>query len=402
MTKKNLVLMIPQLANGGAERVVSRLSFMLKDFYNITIVVFDNSKITYKVGCEVICLGNEKNNSNSKFYNMLNFIKRIYLYNKYKKSNKVDITYSFGDTANFVNVFSFGTDKKIISIRGFRRIRTGENFKQKYILKPISKLICSKADTIVSVSKLMTQILFDEYKIPIKKIETSYNGYDIEKIISLSTENIDVEVANKIDKKRVVISAGTFRSEKGYWHLLKAFSLVSKKIDDVVLLILGEDHNGYKQKINQLAKELSIEDKIIYGGYQSNPFKYFSKSSIYVLSSTYEGFPNAMVEAMACKLPIIASDCKTGPREILAPYTDIYTSTENIEWAEYGVLVKKMNDVENFDSTIIEDCDQFLAEAIIKLLEDDEMRRYYASQSISRVFDFHYTNWIKQQREIIN
>ncbi|RDW20752.1 glycosyltransferase [Oceanobacillus chungangensis] len=399
--KKKLVLMIPQMRHGGAERVVSRLSFLMSDAYDIRIVVFDDSIITYEVGCEIISLNAKPDPSSNIIKKVYNTFKRIYLYSKYKKNNNIETTYSFGDTANFVNVFSLGRDKKIVSIRGFKRIRTGKGKKDRFIIKPLLKKIFNKSDAIVSVSELMSKTIIKEYDIPSIKVNTSYNGYDVENIQKLSKEEVPKEFLKDISQNRVIVTAGTYRSEKGYWHLLKAFALVLGREKDLKLVILGQDYRGNRKKVEKLAKELNISDNIIYGGYQSNPFKYFSKSSIYVLSSTFEGFPNSMVEAMACHLPVVASDCKTGPREILAPNTNIYSSTETIEMGEFGVLVQKMNEDENYEPNIIEECDKNLAKALLILLKDEDTRLKYASKSIQRVSDFDYLQWSKQQNEII-
>lgn len=398
---KKLVLMIPQLRHGGAERVVSRLSFLMRDTYNICIVVFDNTNITYDVGCRIVSLNAKPTVKNNIILKVLNVIKRVYLYNRFKKNNNIDITYSFGDTANIVNILSFGRDKKITSIRGFKRIRSGNGIKDKYILKPISKYICSQSDKIVSVSELISKTLAKEYNINHSKIKTIYNGYDINSIQKKSLEDIPDSLLKKIDGNRVIITAGTFRAEKGYWHLLKAFSIVLKDIKDIKLVILGQDYKNYKEKVEKLAEELNISDDIIFGGYQSNPFKFFSRSTIYVLSSTSEGFPNALVEAMACGLPVIASDCKSGPREIIAPNTNLFKTTESIELGEYGVLVKAMNGVENYQSDIIEDCDKYLANAIKLLLNDDELRMKYKFKAKQRVTDFSYEEWLKKQNETL-
>lgn len=399
--KKKLVLLIPQMVHGGAERVVSRLSLMLTDIYDIKIIVFNNTVPSYKVGCEIIHLG--KNiNTDKKVLNFFRYLKTIYLYKKYKRKNNIDITYSFGDKANLVNIFSCGKDKKIISIRGYRRIRTGSGIKEKYILKPLSKLICNKADSIVSVSELMSKTIEKEYGVPLSKIKTSYNGYDIENIVNSSMEEIPNELFEKIGSNRIIITAGTLRREKGYWHLLKAFSIVLKKTKNVKLLILGEDYLGNKQKIESLAKELGIIENIIFAGYQSNPFKYFSRSTIYVLSSISEGFPNALLEAMACRLPIVSTDCKSGPREILSPNTNMFSSTKHIEFSDFGVLVEQMNEKENYDNEVLEDCDKSLAEAILSLLENEDLREKYALKSFKRACDFGHVEWLKKQEEIIS
>jgi glycosyltransferase involved in cell wall biosynthesis len=401
-TKKKLVLMVPQLRRGGAERVVSRLSFILNEFYDVTIVVFDNSNITYDYGCELVTL-NAKPDPNSHIIKKLfNIIKRIYLYNKFKRKNGVDITYSFGDTANIINVFSSGNDKKIISIRGFKRVRVGKDLKDKYFLKPLSKLICNKSDEIIAVSNLMSETIVKEYNLPASKIKTSYNGYDTENIISLSNEKLSREDHERFGSDRIIVTAGTFRSAKGYWHLIKAFSIVLKREKNVKLLILGEDDGQNRRKVEKLAEALKISRNIIYGGYQKNPYKYFKRSTLYVLSSTSEGFPNALVEAMTCGLPIIASDCKSGPREIVAPDTDIFSSAQTVDYGKYGILVKEMNEEEDYDHLHIEECDQHLAEGILELLKNEQLQLEYVEKSKQRAKDFSYANWLENQLEILS
>jgi glycosyltransferase involved in cell wall biosynthesis len=402
-SKKKVVLMVPQLRRGGAERVVSRLSFLLRDAYDVVIVVFDDSKISYDYGCELVTLDVKPNSKNGIFKKSLNVIKRVYLYNKFKRQQNIDITYSFGDTANIINVMSFGKDKRVISLRGFKRVRIGNGLKNKLFYKQISKLICKRSDLIVCVSELMSKTLSREYNISEFKIETSYNGYDFENIVKLSQDELSSEEENmNFNSDKIIITAGTFRSPKGYWHLIKAFSLVLQKEKNVKLLILGEDDDQNKLKVEKLANQLNISNKIIYGGYQSNPFKYFSKSTMYVLSSTSEGFPNAMVEAMICGLPIVASDCKSGPREILAPNTDILSTTDSIELSQFGVLVKEMNPKENYNHEIIEECDRYLAEGMLTILENDKLRLEYADKSRQRARDFGYEAWLKKQLEIIS
>lgn len=398
--KKKLVFLVPQMRHGGAERVVSRLSFLMNNDFDTRIVVFDDSIITYEVGCELISLNVKPNPRSNIIMKAFNVIKRIYLYNIYKKRNNIDITYSFGDTANIVNVFSSKGGKKITSFRGFKRIRTGKSFKERFLLKPISKLICKKSDSIVSVSELMTKTIAKEYEISQSKINTIYNGYDSKNILKLSKKELSNNECDKIGLDRLIVTAGTFRSPKGYWHLIKAFSIVLQKENNVKLLILGEDDDGNKQKIEKLAKALNVSEKIIYGGYQINPFKYFSKSVFYVLSSTSEGFPNAMVEAMSSGLPIIASDCNTGPREILAPKTDIYTRTKTLEYGEYGILVKPMTEQENYDEKVIEECDHYLAEAMLKMLSSIDLRTKYVKKSKQRALDFSYNTWVEKHYKL--
>lgn len=399
--KKNVVLLIPQMRHGGAERVVSRLSYLLKDDYNIKIVVFDDSVITYETGCKVNSLNVPPLSESKNLNKIYNVVKRLYLYRKFKKKNKIDITYSFGDTANLINILSLGRDKKIISIRGFKRVRVGKSFKERFILKPVSVFLCRKADKIVSVSSLISHTLAKEYNILPSKIFTIHNGYDIEKIKLLSQERLSKEEEHIFSNNNVLISAGTFREEKGYWHLIKAFAEVRKKYDEAKLVIIGEDYRNNKNKVEKLVEDLNLADSVFILGYKQNPYKYFSKSSIYILSSVFEGFPNAMVEAMACSTPIVAMDCQSGPKEIIDPKMNILSITEKIDFGEFGILVKRSNTIENYNPNEIELEDSLLANAILNLMDDAELTKNYSNKSLIRANEFSYEIWLEKQKKIL-
>lgn len=108
------------------------------------------------------------------------------------------------------------------------------------------------------------------------------------------------------------------------------------------LAILGRGE--LEDYLKQLACEMDLEKDVYFLGFQKNPFKFISKSKIYVFPSLYEGFPNALCEAMACGVTVISSDCKSGPREILAPETNIDGETKIIEYAKYGMLLPVCDD----------------------------------------------------------
>lgn len=399
-TKKNVVLLIPQLRHGGAERVVSRLSFLLSSHFNVNIVVFDDTVITYDVGCDISSLNVPSSTKNNIISKVINIIKRIKRYRKFKKKYKIDVTYSFGDTANIINILSGGQDNKVISIRGYKRIRTGKTFKERMIMKPISIYLCKKANRIVSVSELITHTLIKEYNLPPGKVITIHNGYDVKTIKNLSNEDLDPQENEFFTSNMVIITAGTFRYEKGYWHLLKAFSISLKMNSGLKLAILGEDYDDNKEKIIELAKKLNIHESIIYFGYKENPYKYFSRSRIYVLSSIFEGFPNALVEAMSCGLPVVAADCPSGPREILSPSSNFLDVCKGVELSEYGILVQRMSSEENYNYMSIEECDKSLAEGINKLI-DNELNSRYVNKSIQRSNEFDYKTWFSKQKNAL-
>jgi N-acetylgalactosamine-N,N'-diacetylbacillosaminyl-diphospho-undecaprenol 4-alpha-N-acetylgalactosaminyltransferase len=133
-----------------------------------------------------------------------------------------------------------------------------------------------------------------------------------------------------------------------------------------------------------MAKDLKLEDSVYFLGWRENPFKFLSKAKIFVSSSLREGLPSSILEAMACGLPIVSLDCEFGPREILAPKTDISKNAIGIEYGEFGTLVQVSN------------CEKFLGDAVVEVLNDKMLAEKWSNKSLQRVSDFDVSKIIKE------
>ena len=112
----------------------------------------------------------------------------------------------------------------------------------------------------------------------------------------------------------IILAVGRLTKAKDYPTLLRAFALISKK-KKVRLVILGEGEE--RKSLKNLVRGLDISENIAFLGFQKNPYKYMQKANIFVLSSKREGFPNVLVEAMACGVSVVSTDCQSGPNEII-------------------------------------------------------------------------------------
>jgi N-acetylgalactosamine-N,N'-diacetylbacillosaminyl-diphospho-undecaprenol 4-alpha-N-acetylgalactosaminyltransferase len=153
--------------------------------------------------------------------------------------------------------------------------------------------------------------------------------------------------------------------------VLKALAIMK---EEATLILVGD--GSEMDVLKALAKELGIENRTLFVGGQDNPYKYMSKAAIYLSASNSEGFPNALVEAMICGCAIVSTDCPSGPREILAPESDILSlMKEGIEYAPYGTLVA-------VDDTVA------LSESLDTLLSDYTKIEAYQKASMKRAMQF--------------
>lgn len=381
---KRIGLYVPELSNGGAERVVSRLSKILDRTYKIFIILNDDV-VEYDINCEVINLNIPAETSLIKKISLpFQRAKKLKLI---KESYELDVVISFLNNANLVNVLSKNKNtKSIVSVRNYSVQNKGnKNFD---IKKLYIKHIYRKADFIVPVSIAIEKALKIEYGISSEKIKTIYNPYDLKEITILSQEPI----LNKEHKKffedgKVFITAGRLTYQKGYWHLIKAFSIVAAD-NDAKLVIIGEGEE--RSKIEKLINDLNLTEKVLLLGFQKNPFKYISKSYAYILSSLFEGFPNAMVEAMICGCPVIAADCKSGPREILFNSIDLEKEILEVNQTENGLIVPALSFEENWNKEIVEKEEKMLAIAMEKILKSNSLKLELVEAGKKRASQFNY------------
>jgi len=107
---------------------------------------------------------------------------------------------------------------------------------------------------------------------------------------------------------------GRLTRQKDFPTLIRAFAVVRSQ-SSCRLMILGEGQD--RSKLKRLTEVLGIQDDVDFPGFVANPYRFLSRAKLFVLSSVWEGSPNALSEAMALGVPVVATDCPSGPREIL-------------------------------------------------------------------------------------
>lgn len=391
---KKIAFFTNSLARGGSERVLSRIIPKLKENYEIFLILIDGSKIEYDCSVEIFKIGGaEKQN---RVLYLLDQIKAKRKLEKIIKERNIECVISFMSMPNLINVMAKTECKKIISIRGAidKELKNGLSGKIKYYM---CKCKFRSADKIICVSPKMCQEMIENWHINASKMVTIENPYDIAEINLLAEKEMNETEKAFYATHQVIIAVGRMVKEKGYLYLLDSFAHLLIYHKTAGLVIVGDGKE--RQKIEDKIKQLRIEKNVLLCGMKKNPYPYIKNARIFVLSSISEGFPNVLVEAMCCSIPVVACDCKYGPREIL---DDTEQDSEKIavevDMAKYGILVPDFTDRNNIN---IEKKKEMLADTINLLLENDELRQKYAQKAAERAEVYTMERCIKKYNEVI-
>lgn len=390
--KRKLMLISPMLHQGGFERVCITTARLLEPYFDITIVIFNSANIAYDVkGLNIIDI--QMGAQKGKIKKLLNILKRSGRVKQLKKEMKPDIAYSFGPSANMVNAFSkTGKEKVWLGLRNYTDVEETVKI----------KLFTRLADLMVCCSKTIEKELNIKYGF--NRTATLYNLYDVKAIrqeaMAKEPELPWGEQDDRGRKLRYMVSMGRDDDMKGFWHMLKVFSLVHEKMPETRLVLMGAGNFDYYKK---LAEDLKITHAIYFAGMQREPYKYLKKGEIYLLTSLNEGFPNALVEGMALGLAPVSVNCMTGPAEILLEDGDTSLFERQLKegkspviYGEYGILVPVMGKERDLDANHISEEERNMADIVLKLLKDEAELKRYQQAAVSRAQIFTYENYVEQ------
>lgn len=116
----------------------------------------------------------------------------------------------------------------------------------------------------------------------------------------------------------VLIGMGRLTRQKGFDTLLRAFAALQAAQPSRLILLGEAPHAEDRERLQALARELGVSERVLFAGFQSNPYAWLARADLFVLSSAWEGSPNALTEALALGIPCVSTDCPSGPSEILA------------------------------------------------------------------------------------
>ena len=381
---KNITLLINSLTSGGAEKVLSVLiTELVRQNHKVTLLsIEDKNFYTIPDEVERVYLSSLKTDD-SAIKKLLYLPLLAWRLKKYIKENGVTLIQSHMYRANYINILAkiFGSKHTVQVVE----VTNINSFKVPLLTKKINlKLIewlYPHIDLIVFLAERMKVDFFQH--LPLEKPSVVINNpYDIEKIERLCGEEVDNFSFE--DEKRYLVTVGRLDKQKNQQGIIE---ILNELDSDVELLVVGDGTS--KEHLESRIDALNLKGRVHLLGNQSNPFKYIRHSDMFILNSREEGFPNVLVEAMLCGTAVISTDCISGPREILAPKSDIlFQLKEGYEEAENGLLIP----VDNSES---------LVQAINRLLSDPLLKEEYESKAKEDAKNYSLENIIKKYKDVL-
>lgn len=257
------------------------------------------------------------------------------------------------------------------------------------------KIMFFFADSIVCKSHGISSSIISLFSVPRKKIEIIPNGLNISYITTRMKKALAKEYTELFEKNDVIVTAGRLANQKNHIALITLFKAIKefKNTNNLKLCILGK--GSLLSSLQKRVRELKLQNDVFFLGHESqNIYRYFYRAKLFILSSQYEGFGNVLIEALACILPIISTDCPYGPREILTNKMNYpQVSLRGLQFGKYGVLMPQFFDKKEGIKAI--------AHSIYSFLHDKKKLKMYKNRSQKRVKDYCLEKVGKQYTRLI-
>lgn len=349
-SKQKIAFFIPSLAGGGAERIWLILSNGLAELGYDVDLVLSTAQGPYldQVSTKVRVVDLKSSRTILSLFSLV----------KYLKSEQPKVLFSALNHANLIALIaqkiSNSSTKIFASVHCFLSLDVRNCARKRERLIPtLIRYIYPWASGIIAVSQGVADELISVTHLPKDLVNVIYNPVVSEDLLKKSKDS--VEHPWLVDKEiPVILGVGRLIQQKDFSCLIKAFHEL-QEIRPSRLIILGEGEE--RVNLESLIEKLGLEDKVDLPGFVANPYAYMAKADVFVLSSAWEGLPTVLIEALATGTPVVSTNCKSGPDEILedgkignlTPVGNIYELANSIhkmlkEPTESELLLRRSGD----------------------------------------------------------
>jgi glycosyltransferase involved in cell wall biosynthesis len=339
-----------------------------------------------------------------------NFWQRVQRLRELKKELACDVAISHLEGADYINLLSKGREKVVLLIHGSkvhdRNISGAVGWLRKKVLMP---WLYQRADKVVTVSRDIIPEMAEIFGVVRSKLLAINNSFEVEQVRDLSREPLEPAMQMVYAAAPVLVTSGRLAAQKNQAPLFDVFAgLLKRQSAKLVFVGDGELREplvsharalGLRvyQAMSQPAEPLTPDYDVYFVGMQKNPFKFIRPATAFVFPSAWEGFPMALGEAMTCGIPVVSTDCPTGPREMLAPTTEAPNAPlRQAERAEYGILMPMLTEPASLAADIT--C---WTNTLDQLLRDAAAREQLATAARRRSNDFTPEHIFAQWRSLI-
>ena len=342
--KKRILILIPRMGGGGAERVVSILANNLCHKYCIRIATLVSRGEFYKLdpAVEVVSAKYDIKQSSvfaRRFSLAKNLISSFLFIRKSIKEFKPDIFFPLMKEMDLISFFA------IKGLKGVKRINSERNdpSQRTVFYKKALKTVYKNSDMLVC----QTQFIADFYSSTKNKVIIP-NPVDV--------KQYPKSVPEGTNKK--IVSVGRLTGQKNFLMLEKAFAKIAKQYPDVTVTIYGE--GPQRQMLEQAIEQDGLKDRFILYGASKDVLNEIKDASIFAFSTNFEGFPNALIEAIALGIPVVTTDFASGvAREVVNEKAGIVVPVGDVEAFTNGLKdlldhPEKRNYIRNHSHEVIE------------------------------------------------
>ncbi len=307
--RKKIVIVKSAMGQGGAERVASILLHHLdRTKYEVSLLLMKSE------GEYLKSLPADVKVTSANVTSLWFFVPPIL---RFAKKESPDVVFSIdGGTniplaiASFLNPF-----RKWRSVLSERNILfpPGKSRAKRLTMLVAKFLFYRFANQLTAVSEGVRKDMKEWLLVAEQKVRIVYNPMVEPSIPEQANESVDHPWFAKDRTMPVIVHAGRFVYQKDHATLIQAFHLLNQTMP-CRLFLLGEG-----PLLNEIQNLISVDlkDRVYFAGFDINPFKYFSKCDLFVLSSLHEGMPGVLIQAMACGAPAVSTNCPSGPDEII-------------------------------------------------------------------------------------
>lgn len=400
-------IIIASLTTGGAERMALALAqALLTNGIDIRLYLLDTERSMPLPGNKEeqealerrIKVLDDHIGERSTLAKALAFPKLHHRLERSVHAEKLDLVISFMERANILNLLGNQKIPRIISIRKHLSMGLSDKdplkrvlvkYGYSWLLKRASNINFNSSEAAQDLSAL-----YPSNKVPVSVIN---NFYD-ENMLQRASAPLTVHEQALLEG-RSIVTCGRLVPVKSHAALIRAFAPVAANVAGSKLIIVGG--GPLKEKLESLIDTLKLRGRVFLTGQKTNPYPWVSKGKVFILSSKSEGFPNALLEAMALGRPVISTDCHSGPRELLNPESDPAWKTDSLELAPYGVLTTPQQSPPPFNTSPLSPHEQALSKGMEMLLTGDCLREEYARKATQRSTQFSRDRILKQWQELI-